>query len=51
MAEKKLDNNLITVTIAADNHTHKGNELKKGEKVDVSQSEYEFLLKHKVIEA
>lgn len=52
MQEKKIDRPLlVAVIVAAEAHTHAGKAVKKGDKIDVTPEQREWLLKHNIIEA
>jgi len=41
---------LVTVTVITENHTHKGKQVEKGGKIDVSKDQVKWLIKNKIIE-
>lgn len=40
---------LVSVTVIAENHTHKGKVVEKGGKIDVSKDQLKWLIKNKII--
>lgn len=51
MADKKAQQQeTVMVTVIAENHSHKGMQIKKGEQVEVFKNQLQWLIKNKIIE-